>query len=83
MAEGTREQEDLTRFFTQAQNIYERFHTDILGLSLRDTESGLATQGIQGLPGLRAECTSICLPVLTAHQGHASIGLENLPRGGG
>ena len=77
MAEGTREQEDPTRFFTQAQNIYERFHIDILGLNLRDTESGLATQGIRGL--LEAIRGFTRAPVFTDHQGHMRLGRQEKP----
>jgi len=68
VAEGTREQEDLTRFFTRAQGTAERLRIDISEHSLRGTEYGEATQGIQGLLGLRAECTSTCLPVPSDHK---------------
>tara|TARA_R100000664_G_C2740489_1_gene129051 strand:- start:531 stop:761 length:231 start_codon:yes stop_codon:yes gene_type:complete len=75
VAEGTREQEDPTRFFTQVQEIVERLRINILEPSLRGTVYGGATQDIRGLPGLRAKCTSTCLLVPTDHQWHMRLGL--------
>ena len=63
MAEGTREQEDLTRFFTQMQETVEHALTHTTELSLRVTEYGAGTQGFRGLLGLQDGCTNTCLLV--------------------
>ena len=74
MAEGTREQDDPTRFFMPVQETAGHLHINTLEPSLRDTVYGEATQGLAVYLGPLEEFIGTCLAVPCGHKGARGIG---------